>query len=317
MKCRVCGNSNGNMIMEIKEMMFGFDDSFDYMECAKCRCLQIIHIPQDMEKYYQNQNYYSFKKKTHKSGLQKFLDKKRDIYALFNKGILGKWVYKKHPNLFFHMMGLANVDFNTKILDIGCGAGELLYTLKDLGFNNLTGIDPFVENNITENGLKIVKKDFIEFEDKEFDLIILSHSLEHIFNQLDILIKVSNVLSKNGSCIVRTPIKTRYIWKHYGTNWVQIDAPRHYLVHSVKSFEILTEKAGLSIHKIIFDSNEFQFWGSEQYKNNITLEAQNSYKNNLEESIFTKKQIGEFKKKANGLNRTNSGDQAIFILKKK
>lgn len=33
---RVCGNESGNKIHQAKEMMFGWRDSFDYVECAHC-----------------------------------------------------------------------------------------------------------------------------------------------------------------------------------------------------------------------------------------------------------------------------------------
>ena len=74
--------------------------------------------------------------------------------------------------------------------------------------------------------------------------------------------KISKILSENGVCIIRIPVKTKYIWNCYSVNWVQIDAPRHFFLHTLKSFELLVEKSGLSIQDVIFDSTEFQFWGS-------------------------------------------------------
>jgi len=97
------------------------------------------------------------------------------------------------------------------------------------------------------------------------------HSLEHMIDQLEILRKVKHLLSNNGTILVRMSIKSEYIWQRYSTHWVQIDAPRHLLIHTLKSFEILTKKVGLKIKKIIFDSTDFQFWGSELYKMGIPL----------------------------------------------
>ena len=40
-------------------MMCGTEKEFEYLECDNCKSLQINNIPQNLEKYY-NQNYYSF-----------------------------------------------------------------------------------------------------------------------------------------------------------------------------------------------------------------------------------------------------------------
>lgn len=60
MKCRICGNNKNNKIYQVKEMMFGFRDKFDYFQCATCNCLQISEIPCEISKYYPD-NYYSFR----------------------------------------------------------------------------------------------------------------------------------------------------------------------------------------------------------------------------------------------------------------
>ena len=112
MICRVCGNSENNKIFNLKEMMFGFRDKFTYVECLKCGCLQIVEIPNNIEKYYPS-NYYSFNKLSFKKEndniIKKFLKRKRDEYALFRKGLIGKLVYFKYPHLFFCIIGMAKI----------------------------------------------------------------------------------------------------------------------------------------------------------------------------------------------------------------
>lgn len=152
---------------------------------------------------------------------------------------------------------------------------------------------------------------------QKYDFILFNHSFEHIQEQFESLSKISMILSKSGTCLIRIPIKNEYIWNYYGVNWVQIDAPRHFFLHTPHSFDLLVEKAGLVIKEVVYDSTEFQFWGSKQYKHNIPLLADNSYSKNPNKSIFTKKMIKEFKKKAKGLNMRKQGDQAAFFIVKK
>lgn len=87
-------------------------------------------------------------------------------------------------------------------------------------------------------------------------------------------------------------------------------------LHTLKSFNLLINQTPLRIKNIIFDSTEFQFWVSEQYKNNIPYYSEKSYQINPKKSIFTKKQIEKFMKKSHELNKNNIGDQAIIILEK-
>ena len=79
---------------------------------------------------------------------------------------------------------------------------------------------------------------------------------------------------------------------------------------------LLTKKASLSLEKTIYDSTAFQFWGSEQYLKDIALRDENSYAENPKKSIFSKKQITDFEKKARELNKNKQGDSCAFIIMK-
>lgn len=314
MICKICNNSENNKEFKIREMMFGFRDEFIYFECSKCGCLQIAEFPKNIGKYYPS-NYYTFKKGESSNFIKQILKRKRDEYALFKRGLIGKAIYRKYPNPLFDRISRIGVTYNSRILDVGCGAGNLLYSLKDIGFKNLVGVDPYINGDVIDADVKILKKTIYKLLDNQkFDLIIFNHSFEHISDQLETVVKVSKILSENGVCLIRIPIKTEYVWNRYDVNWVQIDAPRHFFIHTIKSFAYLAKKVGLLIKNITFDSTEFLFWGSEQYKSGIPLRAEDSHSVNPQKSIFTKKQIIEFKKMAEELNRQKQGDQAAFYL---
>ena len=311
---------------KIKEMMFGTKEEFEYLKCSSCGCLQINDVPNNISRFYPD-SYYSLKVnpellfKKNKNSIKFYLKKIRDKYLLFHSNPIGLILSVLFPNhslkkiINNYLSGIKIkkiVSEDSRILDVGCGKGELLFILREMGYRNCYGVDPFLSNDIVyENGLVVWKRTLFDITD-EFDLIMLHHSFEHMQDPEKILMKIYKLLSFDGICLIRIPIVDCLAWENYRENWVQIDAPRHFFLHSRKSIEILAQKTGFFIKNTIFDSNEFQFWGSEKYMKGIplTVDAKSDLK-------FTNKQINKFKKKAEALNKLGQGDQAVFYLSKK
>jgi len=199
---------------------------------------------------------------------------------------------------------------------VGCGSGDLLFSLHEMGFKNLLGVDPFIANDIEYAGSVKVLKNELQNIEGEWDLIMFHHSFEHIPDPAKTLRTVFELLKHNGQCLIRIPTVTSYAWKYYGVKWVQLDAPRHFYLHSIESMKALADKAGLEMQAVIYDSSSFQFWGSEQYKKDIPLRDERSYELNPRHSIFSRREISSYAKQAEELNKTSQGDQAIFYLRK-
>jgi SAM-dependent methyltransferase len=302
-------------------MMFGFRDKFTYFECSKCGCLQISEIPENISRYYPS-NYYSFSENPSASPINpaksivQFLTNKRTEYAIFKRGNIGRLVYVLIPDSIAETLFRINLTKDAKILDVGCGSGRLLYSLKQIGFKNLLGVDLFIERDIQyANGLRI-QKGSLQSVDGKWDLIMFNHSLEHMSNQLATLQAVSSLLTEVGLCVVNIPTVSSYAWKTYGNNWVQLDAPRHYFLHSVRSLRLLAEKSGLELKGILYNSTPFQFWGSEQYVKDIPLRSTQSLNEKLLHAIISVLPFGA-EQKAKELNQINQGDQAAFYMAKK
>ena len=319
LKCRICDNQENNQNFVAREMMFGTKDEFAYFECGRCGCLQIVEFPESMARYYPQAFF----------GIDQDLKKKKvikDVALALNQKISflhnDRMTLKLISSLFPHsnilnIIRKTNTMLNSRILEVGCGKGTLMLALKKWGFRKITGIDPYSCEKIDKN-LEILKMSIHELPASEkYDLVIFDHSYEHIPDQFETLAKVSTILTKKGTCVIRMPVKTDYIWKRYGLNWVQLDAPRHFFIHTLESIRLLAEKGNLQIESVVFDSTEFQFWGSEQYKENIPLRAENSYSVNPQNSMFTEEDIVRFREMARELNAKFQGDQAEFYLKKK
>ena len=317
MQCRICDNSENNRTYEATEMMLGLGDKHQYIECGACGCLQIEEVPDNLPSYYPDDDYYSYDKIQSPTGAKKFLVTKRDLYAATGRCLIGKVTHQFMPHSKIHTLQKAGITIHSRILDVGCGAGHLLHSLQEAGFNNLLGVDPFNADNIHyDNGLNIEKKSIHDIEQGDWDLIMFHHSFEHVFDQQEVLIKAARLLKPGGVCLVRVPTASSWAWKHYGVNWVQLDAPRHLFLHSVDSMKLLAEKVGMQMEDVVYDSFAFQLWGSEQYLKGIALNDESSYAVSPEQSAFSKQDIAAFDKRSIALNKDNQGDQAAFYLRK-
>lgn len=98
---------------------------------------------------------------------------------------------------------------NSKILEIGCGTGALLNMFKDKGAQ-VFGIEPNIEaaEYAKKNyGLNILTDSFNEgsFTGEEFDIICLSHVLEHMKDTINFLYLVKRRLRNKGKVFIEVP----------------------------------------------------------------------------------------------------------------
>lgn len=108
--------------------------------------------------------------------------------------------YKK---VYEAVIGLVeDLDKAIKIVDLGCGRGEIITKLKELGFKNVEGWD--IKKNFKDAKITNLNKDF-ECEDSYFDLVICTNAIGHLENKFHFLREVSRVLKPDGTFILSSP----------------------------------------------------------------------------------------------------------------
>lgn len=313
--CTVCKNRYNNKYYKINERMFNFNESFDYLHCSKCGTLQLKSQIENIS-YYYPKSYGGFVTCDQKTSfIENCYHRLAGIILLkLHTGFVRKKIMVNNDYNYLRCLMDIKTNKNSAILDVGCGSGEWLEKLSDIGFKNITGIDLYNVNKLkAKRKWNFISGEIFDIKDIKFDIIVFHHSFEHMKDPVKVLTKVKELLNTNGVCIIRIPVMGKYAWKVYKENWVQIDAPRHLYLYTVKAIKYLSRQAGLSLRKVIYDSDEFQFWGSEVYANrNISLEKAKCIK----DSLFSKKTMNQYKKIAENLNKNKDGDQAIFYFYK-
>jgi cyclopropane fatty-acyl-phospholipid synthase-like methyltransferase len=224
---------------------------------------------------------------------------------------------KRYPDPLLESLRLLELKKHMRILDVGCGSGAMIYTLGSLGFARVLGIDPFIdEDRVYGNGTEIRKQSLSEL-DERFDVIMFHHSFEHMDDPASILGNVARLLDDGGTCVINTPNANSDAWENYGTDWVQLDAPRHLFIHSPEGLAGLATRAGLEVRDVRWNSTAFQFWGSEQYRLGIPLNDPKSHAVDTATSPFSAEQIRLWDARARELNEARRGDQfAAYLVKR-
>ena len=217
---------------------------FDIVECSSCRLRLTSPFP-DKDKigsYYESDEYISHAEET--KGL---LD---SIYNMVRSYMLGR-----KRNLVEKSAGKKQ----GSILDIGCGAGHFLKTMKNSDWH-VKGVDA------SQKARELVKNEFgINVEspndwlnsDEKYDIITCWHSLEHVHEPWVYLEKIKTQLNSDGVLIVALPNYESTDAKKYGAKWAAYDAPRH-LYHftptSMDKIMFANEFLITGIHRMPFDA---------------------------------------------------------------
>ena len=267
-ECRVCGAPDLGSAITARETMFGTGETFVYRQCRVCGCLQIVEPPERMDRFYQP-TYYSFGSGP-SSPVRKIKTITRAVLALYGPA----WLFSRQQWWTGGAMRAVRdgrITRADRILDLGCGSGEFIANLGDVGYRRVLGADPFIDEDIIHpNGVRVLKRAAHEIDDI-FDVLMMHHSLEHVGDQKRIVIDVARLLAPEGRCVIRIPTIDSWAWGEYGLDWAQLDAPRHFFLHTRASIRTLLESAGLRVTAIIDDSTSFQILGSEKIRRGYPL----------------------------------------------
>ncbi|MFA7402927.1 MAG: methionine biosynthesis protein MetW [Pelobacteraceae bacterium] len=104
-----------------------------------------------------------------------------------------------------------------RILDLGCGTGELINQLAGK-YEEVYGVDSSDSalNEAVRKGYRIAKIDLdnetLPFADNWFDTVVTLDVIEHVYDPLSFIKELSRVLRPDGELIISTP-NIRF-WKH-------------------------------------------------------------------------------------------------------
>ncbi|HET6990696.1 MAG TPA: class I SAM-dependent methyltransferase, partial [Bacteroidia bacterium] len=157
------------------------------------------------------------------------------------------------------------------LLDIGCGTGEFLNTVKQDGWKTM-GIEPSpIARKQCIDNFKLEVRDENELANlptNTFDVITMWHVMEHVPHLNERVQKLKELLKSDGVLIIAVPNRNSYDANYYGKYWAAYDVPRHLSHFRAQDMRTLMSNSGFEVKRILpmrFDSYYISML-SEKYK---------------------------------------------------
>jgi SAM-dependent methyltransferase len=322
MTCRFCGGVLGEAFPAV-EALLGLGDSFQYGRCAGCGSLQILTIPADLGSYYDARAYYSLRSgpwPDNRGRLRAWLGNRLDRALIFDARGPAGWLARRRGNpvaaRLKSYVGESPVrSWNARILDVGCGSGQLARELAVHGFARAEGIDPYMpQASVSLAGSPRLRRASLDdLSGERFDLVLLTHVLEHVRDPLGTLVMLRQVLAPEGVCRIEVPVADSEAFGVYGPRWVDLDPPRHLQIPTRPALDGLMARAGLEIYRREPAGSAFEFWGSEMYCRGLSLYDRERERYRTPDEVFTEAQLRAFEERAAAANaRGESGRERVY-----
>lgn len=167
----------------------------------------------------------------------------------------------------------SKLTIGAKILDVGCGNGNISLALGSLQYNVL-GVD--IDSTSVEKATQINTFSNVNFElldansfnlKEEFDAIVCSEVLEHLDNPIELVRSIYSILKPGGVFVATVP-------NGWGPREVMITKPMQWLHHNKMDRFILKIKKALGYSNFTLQSSNpdlthVQFFGAMDFRKMI------------------------------------------------
>lgn len=253
--CPVCGSIKLQKAFKTQDYFLS-QEEFNICVCRKCGFHFTNPRPTAtaLGPYYKSDHYFS--------------------HSHTNQGILGVLYQQIRKHTLRKKYELVSgIKDGESILDIGCATGQLLNEFKKRGWHTM-GIEP--DEKAREYAhqtydLKVFDEGKLDtLEAQSFDVISMWHVLEHVSDLRKRMEDLRRLIKDNGSLFIALPNLDSWDAHYYQKYWAGLDVPRHLYHFKKENVEMLFDKYGFSMHKMVpmkFDAYYVSLL-SEKYKKN-------------------------------------------------
>lgn len=258
--CPLCGGGADGTLENCRDFFCGIAGSWTYRRCGGCRSLWMdpLPLPEEISGFYPEAYYThrvcAFASPTggHALGRLAMPARLASLESRFGYTVPKEWWRRAGDSRWARGMEVLLPPFpggrmvrflpfrrGGRLLDVGCGNGEFLWRMRELGWE-VEGIEP--DGRAAEGAVKAglcVRQGSIErmeLEPDSYDAITLSHVIEHLLDPRAALAKCIAALRPGGTLVSLSPNPVGKNAKEFGEFWAQLDPPRHLVLPSLQSY---------------------------------------------------------------------------------
>ena len=149
------------------------------------------------------------------------------------------------------------------LCDLGCGSGEQLRLFREAGYR-VIGIEPDPRARVIARQSHEVLEGTAEnlpanLAEMKFDVVLLSHVLEHCIDPMKVLANARQILEPNGTLLIEVPNNRATGFSRFGAVWPWSDIPRHLNFFTERSLRTALLKSGFGIERVLYVGYSRQF----------------------------------------------------------
>jgi SAM-dependent methyltransferase len=295
-KCPVCQSKDTKFFFSSPDRLHNVSGEFSYHQCNFCQTVfqNPMIIPEDLHLVYVTDYYTHTSSGNKKESLAVESEEitTQDISSKIRKAIISEVLHTPNRGIWklvgkfatqfrflreraFFVSNIAphyqaldemlprNPD-KIKGLEIGCGSGDLLYTLQKTGWEmEAVEWDPTAAKKASEkNKCNIWIGDFreIDLPKNKYDLIVLNHVFEHLNSPVQALQRIYDLLAPNGRIVLIYPNPYSIDAKKFKEFWMPWETPRHLVFPSQDAIKYMVKTVGnLKLYKMYSLSRAFLY----------------------------------------------------------
>lgn len=266
--CYLCGEQGNLFYKGLKDRRCNTKGTWDFLNCSKCGLVWLnpYPLPSEFEKIYTDDYAIHEADNLNEEKISLVSKQRKDINLALRAVALGcpklvnekEYVAGKILSLFAPLKEIAIIGSRClkaipkgKILDVGCANGGFLAMMQKTGWK-VFGVEPDgkARKNAQNNFNIPVVSEITDITDHCFDVVTMSHVVEHVIDPIMFLKEVYNLLRPGGKLVIITPnIQSR---EHaiFQDSLSHLDPPRHIYLFSKSTLRNCVQKAGFMVEML-------------------------------------------------------------------
>jgi SAM-dependent methyltransferase len=244
--CNVCQGDLGARFGAVSDPQTG--EVFSILACRVCGLGHTSPQPDDLGRYYGPE------------------------YHGRRHGLTARYCILRRRRLVRKIAGAAQ---GRRLLDVGCGDGSFLDSLRGVGWK-VAG----TEMNAAEarsRGIEVHQSLDDLAGAGPFGCITLWHSLEHLRDPRGALVALARMLAPGGVLVAAVPDAGGLQAKAFGARWFHLDVPRHLYHFDRATLRRALEAAGLQVGSEWHQEFEYDLFGWSQSALNTVMPSPNVF----------------------------------------